>query len=126
MKCFYHHENDALGLCKNCGKGLCSQCVVDIGDGLACPGRCEEQVRANNELMQRSRKSFSTAGTIYTGTGGSTIILGLIFFALDFGLVSQGLLPSNRLLRLFLLGIGLLLFVGGIGYLIAGKKIVTK
>jgi hypothetical protein len=45
MKCFYHHDQDAVGECKSCGKGLCPACAVDLGKGLACRQRCEDNVR---------------------------------------------------------------------------------
>lgn len=28
MKCFYHENKDAVGQCKNCGKGLCKECIT--------------------------------------------------------------------------------------------------
>lgn len=44
MKCFGHPEIDAIGICKACGKGLCSICFVDTGLGLACNGTCQKVV----------------------------------------------------------------------------------
>jgi hypothetical protein len=35
MKCYYHHEVDAVGLCKSCSKGICPECAFDVGGGLA-------------------------------------------------------------------------------------------
>ena len=32
MKCFNHHERDAFGICKTCGKGLCLDCI-EIHEG---------------------------------------------------------------------------------------------
>lgn len=52
MSCFYHHERDSVGGCKSCGKNLCPECAVDLGRGLACRGRCEEDVRALFGLFQ--------------------------------------------------------------------------
>lgn len=44
MKCFYHPETEAVGLCKNCQRGLCPQCLTEYKHGLACKGRCEAVV----------------------------------------------------------------------------------
>jgi hypothetical protein len=44
MKCFRHPDLDALGICKQCGKGLCGLCVADTGSGLACKNSCEKRV----------------------------------------------------------------------------------
>ena len=54
MRCFYHQDKDAVGSCKSCGKGLCLECAVDLGKGLACRGRCEESTRAIIELVDRN------------------------------------------------------------------------
>ena len=31
MKCFNHHEHDAVGVCKYCMKGVCEQCATEVG-----------------------------------------------------------------------------------------------
>ena len=54
MRCFYHHEKEAVGTCKSCGKGLCPDCAVDLGRGLACRGRCEENVKTVIQLVERN------------------------------------------------------------------------
>ncbi|VVC72076.1 Uncharacterised protein [uncultured archaeon] len=36
MHCYIHPEKEAVGLCKVCNKGLCSECAVEIGDFLYC------------------------------------------------------------------------------------------
>ncbi len=28
MKCFNHHDRDAFGICKTCGKALCLECMA--------------------------------------------------------------------------------------------------
>jgi hypothetical protein len=45
MNCYYHHDKTAVCLCRSCGRGLCPDCAVDLDRGLACRGRCEEDVR---------------------------------------------------------------------------------
>jgi hypothetical protein len=45
MKCFAHATQDAVGVCRCCGKGLCPSCAVDLDPGLACRGRCEKEVQ---------------------------------------------------------------------------------
>ena len=56
MRCFYHQDREAVGSCKSCGKGLCPDCAADVGKGLACRGRCEEDVRAVVALIDRNIK----------------------------------------------------------------------
>ena len=40
MKCFYHPEVDAVGVCQNCGRGICRDCAVEVGNALACKATC--------------------------------------------------------------------------------------
>src|SRR6185369_14793503 len=54
MRCFYHRDKEAVGSCKSCGKGVCAECAVDLGKGLACRSRCEESARAIIELVDRN------------------------------------------------------------------------
>jgi hypothetical protein len=54
MRCFYHRNEEAVGSCKGCHKGLCGECAVDVGGGLACRAQCEDQVRSVNQLVNRN------------------------------------------------------------------------
>lgn len=56
MKCFYHHANDAVAICKSCNKGLCFTCAVEVENGVACKGRCEAEVRSINLRVQRGKR----------------------------------------------------------------------
>jgi hypothetical protein len=33
-------------------KGICKKCAVDLGDGLACHGKCEQKVKTINWMNQ--------------------------------------------------------------------------
>ncbi len=59
MKCFYHPETDAVGICKNCGKGLCMECTADLGNSLACKNRCENEVKSINAYNRSARITYS-------------------------------------------------------------------
>ena len=54
MRCFTHQEKEAVAICRACGKGLCPDCGVDLGRGLSCRGRCEQDARDYTDLMDRS------------------------------------------------------------------------
>lgn len=54
LKCFYHHDRDAVGTCHACLRGLCPDCAADLGRGLACKGRCEIEVRRLHDLRDFS------------------------------------------------------------------------
>jgi hypothetical protein len=54
MECFYHEGAAAVGSCRACLKGLCRRCAVELEGGLACPNRCEPQVRGITLTLQQS------------------------------------------------------------------------
>lgn len=54
MKCFYHPQSDAVGLCKHCQRGLCPACACERDGGLACRDRHESQVDQVTALIRRN------------------------------------------------------------------------
>lgn len=36
MKCYIHPEVDAVGTCTSCGRAICSECAVEVGDKFVC------------------------------------------------------------------------------------------
>jgi hypothetical protein len=54
MKCFYHPDAHALGLCKHCQRGLCAACASEREGGLACRDRHESQVDQVSALIRRN------------------------------------------------------------------------
>jgi hypothetical protein len=75
MNCYYHQAAPAVGLCKNCSKGLCASCAVDVTNGLSCRGTCEAEVRAINAQIRTARASMGMSPRL-VGTGG--LIYGLM------------------------------------------------
>jgi len=96
MRCFYHQDREAIGCCKSCGKGLCPECAVDLGKGLACRGRCEadvvaviqlvdQNVRWTGEMqsiMNRNRSVVKQARSTRFATGVYSSLAGVIFIIL--------------------------------------------
>lgn len=58
MLCFNHPDRSAVGVCKACGRGLCPDCVTDLGHGLACRGVHEEAVNVLHRLVKGSELSL--------------------------------------------------------------------
>jgi hypothetical protein len=36
MKCYYHPEVEATGVCTDCGKAICQDCAVSVNDRVVC------------------------------------------------------------------------------------------
>lgn len=102
VHCYNHTERDAVGSCKACSKGLCTECAVDLGHGLACRGAHEQRVTQLDHIISRNAQIQATAGrarylapiflcfmgAVFTGyglvyerRGNFTLLLGLGFLA---------------------------------------------
>lgn len=55
MKCWHHPAEDAVGVCRHCGRGLCPECAVELERWLACRGRCEGKVAEARYLLRTRR-----------------------------------------------------------------------
>ncbi|HEY5731518.1 MAG TPA: hypothetical protein VIS72_15835, partial [Anaerolineales bacterium] len=81
MVCFHHPDKPAVGLCKHCQRGLCTDCEALVEDVLACKDRHEGQVRALEEmtrlniLKSKRTRSDYLRNTVFYGT------IGLLFTA---------------------------------------------
>ena len=70
MRCYNHSDRDANGICRACGKGLCTECAVDLGFGLSCRGEHEQRVAATDAMVTRAaRVQDSAAWAKYLGPG---------------------------------------------------------
>ena len=94
MRCYYHQDREAVGTCKSCGKGLCPECAVDLGKGLACRDRCEEDTRTLIQLIDNNIQMQPAASRLIQA-GGSARMAGSLFFLatgaifLVYGLASE-------------------------------------
>ena len=79
MKCFVHHDQDAVGTCKNCQKGLCPDCAVDSGQAITCRGVCEERVSKVDKLIQRNMTLSDAQKRVRYLYPGFIIVVGVLF-----------------------------------------------
>jgi hypothetical protein len=79
MKCFYHNESDAVGVCRHCLKGICAECAVDFGDGLACKDHCESKAKATAQLVANTINAQKGLKTGRLLGPSFAMVLGLIF-----------------------------------------------
>jgi hypothetical protein len=69
MECFYHPAVAAAGICKNCHRGICRECAVELEDGIACPNRCEAQVGALSRAWRHNALYFAVLGGFLMSMG---------------------------------------------------------
>jgi len=80
MKCFYHQTTDAVGICRNCSRGVCPACAAEIADGLACRGICETEAAAISRLVRLNARFVAQGprgGTLCQGAGIAGTVAGI-------------------------------------------------
>jgi hypothetical protein len=78
-KCFNHHENETVAICKNCHKALCDECAADVGNGIVCRNSCEPRVLALNALQQKGENAIKRSGRSMYGLTAFLLLLGAVF-----------------------------------------------
>src|SRR5207237_1072861 len=114
--------SEAVGICKNCQKGLCQECAVDVGNGLACIGICEDEVRLLNQLMARAkgaRGAYQTTAGAYSRYAIVYLLFGVVFLASGIVL----LLSPIALVAVLLLPMGLIMLLAAAVSYSSGQKI---
>ena len=108
MKCFYHNDKDAVGTCKSCEKGLCIDCAIDLGKGLACKNHCEEDAKKIINVQQENIQFASRTSKIIqsTKTGGFLIssfyvVLGIAFIIWDILLTTFSFQKNSNIIKRF-------------------------
>lgn len=111
MNCFRHAPAAAVGICKSCQRGVCPECLTDVGDGLACRGPCEAKVQSLNAMLNRSPLAYSTAGSGYRIVGGLMGVFAIPGLISGVGAVStKGWLNSSLFMGLVFAIFGVMLF----------------
>lgn len=53
MRCLRHHDQEAVGVCRHCGGGVCPDCATPVEDVLSCPAHVTETT-GSVSLLQRN------------------------------------------------------------------------
>lgn len=114
MNCFYHRGVAAVAICKNCGRGLCVDCVAEIGTAIACKNKCETDVEVMNKVFKQSKKAFDNYSKAYSL---STLWLSLI----GIGFIVSAFILTPKLMG-FQISMGILMLIGAVFYYFLGKR----
>ena len=89
MKCFNHHQTEAVGICIECNKGSCPECAADTASGIYCKGNCEEP--RQDKIRRKGKRAllYAVAGIFYVLLGyplrGEVIKVGHLFIGAGLG-----------------------------------------
>jgi hypothetical protein len=112
MRCFNHNDREAVGHCKACCKGLCTECAADLGFGLACKGSHEKTVELGNTIFEIQTRSIAAAPRNVFLAPAFLAVMGIVL--LWFGYTPyQGLLNLPFVMGFAFLGYGVAVFVRG-------------
>lgn len=114
MKC-YNHQADAVGICKSCSKGICMDCAVDVGNGIACQNSCEQSVKIINEIVDKGSKVNIKPRAIFFRQAFLMGLLGGFFIV--FGVVIQKSMAN------FTVPIGIIFLIWMMFSIFNGRKI---
>jgi hypothetical protein len=128
LKCYVHRDVDAIGVCSECGQGVCDACAVRIAGKLYCKedadrvfgGSKKEEIEFVRVMRPMRVMVASVFFFLYSGVG---IGIGIFFIAAGFlsGIVSSvPNLTSIATTSVGLLGFGGLLVIMGILGVICG------
>ena len=93
MKCFYHNPVDAVGICKSCNRGLCSDCCFETENGIGCKDRCENEVSALNEIIDRSKTAYAKSRSAYARNAAFLVMMAIVIGV--YGAISLAASPSS-------------------------------
>ena len=112
MVCYYHPDRSAVGLCKHCQRGLCTDCATLVDDALACKNRHEGQVRGLEQMTARNILQAQRVGSSYLRNAIFYGLVGVLFSG--FGIMQLRFLGLQAV---FFLMIGIfLLYAAGANY----------
>jgi hypothetical protein len=129
MKCYYHPKEDAVAVCKSCGKGVCKDCAIVLSGDSHCKTCVEEgRVRVASVAFPQQQlaepkpsgipsKTPFIIGSIGAIMAGVAAILSIFtgYASLLFGWSSYGSLYGNAGVAVSIfLAVGIIL--AGIGY----------
>jgi 3-mercaptopyruvate sulfurtransferase SseA len=117
MNCFYHPDKPAIGVCKHCQRGLCTDCAAVVDDVLACKKRHEDDVHMQEQLTARNLFQSKRVGSNYMRNAVFYSSVGIVFAA--FGLWQYKYLGLQAVV--FIMLGGFLLYAAAANYF-EGRK----
>ncbi len=117
MNCYYHRNQPAIGTCKYCQRGLCSDCAAVVDDVVACKHRHEDEVHKLEQLTARNLFQSKRIGSVYMRNATFYGLVGVVFAG--FGLWQLKWLGLQAALFILL---GIFLLYASIANYLEGKK----
>ena len=126
MKCYVHQNDDAVAVCKSCGKGVCNDCAIIISGNSYCKTCIESKGTRPPQPQTTTTPTGVASKTQFTIGAAGAIISGIIALLFMFssgfavfwwflGISSSGFFNFIAFIVAIALVVGLLM--AGLGYL---------
>src|SRR5262249_9658642 len=102
-----------MGICRNCGRALCGDCLAIAEDAVACRGRCEQRVISIQRMIDAHPVGLRTSASLLRRAGVTTLSIGALFLILG-GLIFYYSAPQDmgsKISGAFVLGLGAIFFI---------------
>lgn len=117
MNCYYHPTQPAVGVCKYCQRGLCTECAAVVDDVLACQHRHETEVHELEQLTARNLFQAKRVKSVYMRNATFYGLVGTAFAG--FGLWQLNWLGLQAAL---FIALGIFLLYAAIANYLEGRK----
>jgi hypothetical protein len=117
MKCFHDPTQDAVGLCRACGKALCRDHLVDFDKGLACKGHCEDLVLRMIALNDMSLELSAESKGLLRASGLDMMVRAVLLIILGAAFLGFSMVYYEET-NPFLVGIGAAIAICGLAMLV--------
>jgi hypothetical protein len=84
MICFNEPEKWAVGICRNCSRALCYDCLTEVQGILTCKERCEEHVKNQIKIFAYNKRATTIgfpSGILATAVSGALLFVLGIFLS---------------------------------------------
>lgn len=82
MQCYSHTGAHAIGVCRNCGRGVCRACATETGRDIVCSTDCAQAVNAERDINKRAQTFWKASPDGRALVPASALIPGLFAIAL--------------------------------------------
>jgi hypothetical protein len=100
MRCRNHPTDEALGVCRRCGSGLCARCASEVQGVLTCKA-CRSETASIVQIERTFGAFKQVLGTVFPAVlayGGSCMILFALWAAADWSASRVWMLCGGSLL----------------------------
>ena len=87
MKCYQHKTEEAIGICKSCGKGICPVCCIDLNFAIVCSKTCEDAAIISHKITANAVTVYATQKKNRYLLPAYFMVIGIIF--LIYGLMNS-------------------------------------